>query len=348
MNKREQIQKEATLAILENKFNGLLLVSPRLGKTKLTIDALNTVSKTIKALIMAPKLDILDSWKQEIIKWNLRSNIEITYSWSNSLKKIKDRFHLIIADECHEYNLKVLGLLRIHQINGTRILGLTGTLEDYSKFHLLNILGLKIFYSYTFAQAIEDGIIADYKINCIKLSLDSQEQQEYNKWDNLYKENVNLGKHKSLHFYSSKRIEIIYNSKTKIEETIKFLNKCEERCLIFTGRTNVADQLGEASYHSKSPKDNLEKFKNGEINKLSTVAMISLGITISNLKCVVFNQLKSVESLCIQQAMRSLNLEGDKIANIYIFYLKNTQDETWLKSAIKGFDKSKIKFIENE
>ena len=58
------------------------------------------------------------------------------------------------------------------------------------------------------------------------------------------------------------------------------------------------------------------------------------------------NQLKSEENLAIQQAMRVMNMEGGKKATIYIVYLKNTQDEVWMLSALQGFDQSKIKKID--
>jgi HSP90 family molecular chaperone len=71
--------------------------------------------------------------------------------------------------------------------------------------------------------------------------------------------------------------------------------------------------------------------------------MVSMGITIPDLKVAVFNQLKSGENLAVQQAMRAMNMEGNKKATIYIVYLRNTQDEVWMRSALKGFEASKIK-----
>ena len=41
-----------------------------------------------------------------------------------------------------------------------------------------------------------------------------------------------------------------------------------------------------------------------------------------------------------------MNMEGGKKATIYIVYLKNTQDEVWMLSALQGFDQSKIKKID--
>lgn len=346
MDKRAKIQEEATLTIRTNKYTGLLWISPRVGKSKIVLDALNKITKPIKVLIVAPKLDILESWKQEIAKWGLVDNITVDFSWSNNLKKVVRSYELIICDEIHEYNhAKVLPLLRLRQRAGSRILGLTGTLNDHDYFHINNILSLEVIYKYTFEQAIEDGIIADYKITCIECNLEPSERAMYDNWDNQYKKAVSLQKYKSLNFLAQKRKEIIYNSKVKLLKTNELLENID-RCLVFTASIHVANQVGEASYHSKNKKDSsLVKFQTGEINKLSTVAMISLGITIPNLKHVIFNQLKSIDSLCVQQTMRSMNLEGNSVAEITILYLKNTQDFVWLESALTSFDKKKIKFI---
>jgi superfamily II DNA or RNA helicase len=361
MDKRSKIQKLASSAIVDNKFNGVLFVSPRVGKCKITIDALNTVDKEIKVLITAPQLSILEDWKREVVTWNLGPNIEVDYIWSNSLKKNKGNYHLIVADECHSYNLKVLAELRFHQIKGSRILGLTGTLTQQDEFNLSNILSITPFFTYTFENAIKDKIIADYEITCVGVELDDEdkyilagtetapfyqtERAAYTYWDSQYKNAVQAGRYKNLRFLMSRRTNIIYNSLSKVKITKELLDSLDERCLVFTGRQEIADQLGDGAFHSKANKNNLEDFKTGNINKLAVISMISMGITIPNLKTAIFNQLKSVESLCIQQTMRTMNLQGNAKAKIFIVYLKNTQDEIWMKSALQGFEQSKINLI---
>ena len=361
MKKRDKIQKEASKAVVLNKFNGVLFVSPRVGKCKITIDALNTVDKAIKVLIVAPQLSILEDWKRELVTWGLKDTVEVEYVWSNSLKKNRDTYNLIIADECHSYNLKVLAELRFHQLKGTRILGLTGTLTQQDEFNLGNILNIAPFYTYTFEQAIKDKIIADYEIICVATDLDDidkhvlagteeapfyqTERDAYNYWDGKYKAAVHAGRYKNLRFLMSKRTGIIYNSRAKLNVTRGIVDSMEDRCLVFTGRQEIANQIGDGCFHSKADKSSLEDFKTGKINKLSVISMISMGITIPNLKVAVFNQLKSVESLCIQQTMRAMNLQGKSKAKIYIVYLKGTQDEVWMTSALQGFEKTKIKWI---
>jgi superfamily II DNA or RNA helicase len=217
------------------------------------------------------------------------------------------------------------------------------------------------FYTYTFEQAIKDKIIADYEIICVATDLDDTdkhvlsgteeapfyqtERDAYNYWDSKYKAAVHAGRYKNLRFLMSKRTGIIYNSRAKLNATRGIVDSMVDRCLVFTGRQEIANQIGDGCFHSKADKSSLEDFKSGKINKLSVISMISMGITIPNLKVAVFNQLKSVESLCIQQTMRAMNLQGKSKAKIYIVYLKGTQDEVWMTSALQGFEKTKIKWI---
>lgn len=363
MTKREQIQSEASLAIVDNKFRGILEVAPRVGKSKITIDALNTVEKDINVLIMAPRKEIFKSWEQEIKTWGLRDNVKVEYLWSNSIKKNTKAYHLIIADEIHAYNLKVVSLLSKEQLKGTRILALTGTLDGDTQYLIESTLKLNVLYSYSVKEAIKDQIIADYDIYCIGCELDTTdkyvlagslekpfmqtEAEAYNYWNTRYQTAKIQQRWSALQFPMSKRVDIIYNSRTKFNVTEQIVSDVD-RCIIFSGRQDIADKLGDGSFHSKSDKKALKDFSDGGINKLSVVSMVSMGVTIPNLKVAVFNQLKSGENLAIQQAMRAMNMEGGKKATIFIVYIKDTQDEIWMNSAIKGFEKSKIKFLSYE
>lgn len=357
---REIIQQEATQSIVDNRFLGILEIAPRVGKTKITIDALNTTTKDIDVLIIAPRKEIFDSWKVEFKKWGLRSNINVDFIWSNSLKKNTKTYHLIVADEIHSYNLNVMRLLMKEQNKGSRILALTGTLDGNTQYLIESTLKLSVLYSYSVSDAIKDGIVADYEIFCVGVDLDNSDKyilagneknpfyqtelEAYTYWNNRYNTAKAKQKWSELQFLMSKRTNLIYNSVTKLLKTREIVAKLD-RCLIFTGRQEIADSLGEASYHSKSDKTTLDSFKNGTINKLSTIGKISMGVTILDLKVAVFNQLKSNENLAVQQILRTMNVENNRKAVIYIIYLKNSQDFVWVKSALNGLDQSKIKWL---
>jgi superfamily II DNA or RNA helicase len=355
------VQSTATESIIANKFKGIIEVAPRVGKSKIVIDALNKVEANLKVLITAPRKEIFESWKKEFEIWGLRDNISIDFLWSNSLKKNTVTYNLIICDEVHAYNINVLSLLTLEQAKGTRILSITGTLDGNTQYLLETMLKQEVLYTYSVAEAIEDKIVADYEIICVGCNLDNTlsyvqagnidkqftqtELAAYTYWNDSYQKAKARQQWSSLRFLMSKRLDVIYNSKTKLEATKKILS-LQDRAISFSGRQEIADQLGDESFHSKADKTALDRFKAGKINKLSVVSMVSMGVTITELKVAVFNQLKSEENLAIQQAMRVMNMEGGKKATIYIVYLKGTQDEVWMLSALQGFDPSKIKKID--
>lgn len=360
---REKVQKEATKKIIENKYHCLIHVSPRVGKSKIVIDALNKVNRPLDVLIIAPKKPILESWQVETTKWGLRDDIYIHYSWSNSLKKLDTVYDLIIADEIHEYNKNVLDLLQNHINNNTRIIALTGTLDGDTEYAVTKDLKIPLVYEYSIEQAINDKVVADYEIICIGCELDNTnkyvlagneekrfyqtELEAYTYWNSQYNLAVTRKRWSSLKFLMSARLNIIYNSLTKVNVTKRLLETLDkQRCLIFTGRQEIADTIVPHSFHSKSEEDTLTMFKEGTIDHLAVVSMISMGITIPDLKIAIFNQLKSNENLCVQQSMRVMNMEDGKKATIYIIYLKNTQDEVWMNKALLGFNKNKIKYID--
>jgi len=359
---RNRIQKEATQAIIQNKFNGIIYVSPRVGKSKIVVDAIKKL-KFKKILITAPYNTILDSWTTEFEKWDV-STINITLINQRSLSKVNiEEYHYIICDEVHTLSEAQTEILK----DASHILGLTGSLSRDSMKYLNQELNLKPIYTFSVEEAIEAGIVADYMIYLIPVTLDNKDKYieagtakqkfmttEYanyqyltSQFDKFKRMAWNNKKFDAVKMqFASKRASMLYNAKSKIAAAKKVIEK-HERCLIFTARTEVADSFAK-SYHSKSTEDTLEQFKNGEIDKLAVCEMTNMGITIPNLKVGVFHQMKSSEESAIQKVMRMCNLEGDDVAEIYITYFANTVDEEWIKKAIQGLNPEKIQILGSE
>lgn len=69
ISKRDEIQKLASFNIIKNKFNTLIDIAPRVGKSKICIESFNTLTNK-SILVTAPYNSILESWKNEISKWS--------------------------------------------------------------------------------------------------------------------------------------------------------------------------------------------------------------------------------------------------------------------------------------
>lgn len=362
MLSREIVQNNAVNAIIKHSYAGIVYVSPRVGKSKIVCDILKMPAfKKSKILITAPYNTILDSWTSEFEKWKVNTkNITLINQRSLSKVKLTDYKH-IICDEIHTLSDNQIVEL---QKTDAPILGLTGSLSKESKKLLKDELYVEPIFTYSVEDAINDGIVADYKVYLIGVPLDNKDKYieagtkdskfmttEYANYQYL---TAQFEKFKKMSWnnkkfdavkmqYASKRASMLYTAKSKITVTKKII-AAHNRCLIFTARTETADDFA-TSYHSKSKEDYLEQFKDGTINKLAVCEMTNMGITIPNLKVGIFHQMKSSEESAIQKVMRMCNVEQDEIAEIYITYFINTIDEEWVKKALSGLNPEKIIYV---
>jgi superfamily II DNA or RNA helicase len=358
--KRKKLQSDATLAILDNSFTGIICIAPRVGKSKIICDAIKPM-KTKKFLITAPYNTILESWKKEFEKWRMNpKNITLINQRSLS-KEDLSKYDVIICDEVH--TLSDAQMLLLKDFKG-RLLGASGSISKETEKTLKLELGLQKIFEFTIEQAIEMGIVADYEIILVPVTLDATNKyieagskdakfltteyanyqyhttqfEKFKKmaWNNKKFEFVKMAE-------ASRRAELIYKSRTKIER-VKKLIKDQERCLIFTARTEVADEFA-TGYHSKANPNILTQFMDGELNKLAVCEMTNMGVTFPNLKTGIFHQMRSGEESAIQKVMRMCNVEEDEKATLYIVYYANTVDEEWTKKALIGLNPDKIKII---
>jgi superfamily II DNA or RNA helicase len=95
--------------------------------------------------------------------------------------------------------------------------------------------------------------------------------------------------------------------------TKKLMESIQTKCIIFANTQAQADRLCEYSYHSgnKESEDNLLMFKEGKIDKLSTVLQLNEGVNIPNLKQGIImhaygNERKAAQRINIPVLFKSL------------------------------------------
>ena len=342
------------------------MVSPRVGKSKIIIDALSSLDGSI--LIVAPFNSILDAWEIEIQKWNKSLRERITLVNQRSITN-DHRRDILICDECH--TLSEAQIKKILSLKFKSILGSTGTLSDSSRKALKPIIK-DIIYEYSIKQAIQDGIISNYSIKVITCQLDNKNKyvpagtvkkpfltteigayNYYTKQFNFFKVlgyKDRTGKYDNIKYmYAGKRARLLYSTNSKLEITKNVINKLNDKKLVFTVLTDTADKLSKYSYHSKikaaDRESNLARFKRSRKGLLSVCGMLSMGFTDKKLKIGIFHQLQSSEEQAQQKIMRMCNFVEEGIdAEIYILVYENTVDMDWLQKALAPFDQNKIEY----
>lgn len=361
MVSREEIQNDALKAI-EGCDRCGIAVSMGVGKTLIGLQHIfQNYDDTLKVLVVAPKRSILKSWVDEAKKFNLDHLLaHITFSTYLSLTKQTDDYDIIYLDECH--NLLFTHDAWLSNYKG-RIVGLTGTppkIASSEKGMMVNKY-CPITYKYITDDAINDGILNDYEIVVHKLRLDDRknfmqktkkgqfptsELASYNYWTERL---LNANGGKDIQITRVMRMKALMSFPSKERYAKKLFETIEDKVILFANTQDQADKMCSHSYHSTNADSevNLQKFKSGDINKLSCVLQLNEGVNIPNLKQGIIMHAYGNERKSAQRLGRLLRLNPDEKAIIHILCYSGTVDETWVIQALEQYDNSKITWIEN-
>ena len=356
---REEIQKKALEATLNLNRCGLAL-GTGVGKTLVGLTHAQRANASLKSiLIVAPKLSILQSWKDEAKKHNKEDvliNAEFTTYLSLS-KKDPSAYDIVYLDECH--NLLDSHRSFLDNYKG-QILGLTGTppkRDNTEKGRMVKTY-CPIVYTYVVDDAVEDNILNDYRIivhqlylntsNTVKVSTKkgsfmTSEVNNYNYWRSRIEQAKTP---KQIQLARIMRMKAMMEYPSKETYAKKLMESINTKCIIFANTQAQADRLCKDSYHSNNPQseENLIAFKEGKINKLSCVLQLSEGVNIPNLKQGIIMHAYGNERKSSQRIGRLLRLNPEETAIIHILCYMDTVDETWVKDALETYDQSKIQW----
>lgn len=359
---REDIQTDCLNIMLQHK-RGTAAVSMGVGKTLIGLKYIDHLQGQnmgkLRVLVVAPKLSIFQSWKDDAIKFDIDiTNIEFS-TYLSLYKQNPHVYDVVVLDECH--SLLSSSLVFLENYNG-KILGLTGTppRHNNSEKGLLVNKYCPIRYKYTTDVAVDDNILNNYKIivHTLKLSVlnsipvktkdktfYTSETKNYNYWTQRI---IDANTKKQEQIASIMRMKALMDFRTKETYTRELLIDIDDKCIIFANTQDQADRLCKHSYHSKNEdsEENLERFKNDEIDQLSCVLQLSEGVNIPNLKAGVILHAYGNERKSSQRIGRLLRLNPTETSVIHILCYKNTVDERWVAEALRDLDQTKIKYFD--
>ena len=235
----------------------------------------------------------------------------------------------------------------------------TGTMTSYTEDEIFQRTGLDVVARYPIEQAVQEGVIVDYQITVLTVPLDNtklldfkgKKRTEKKQFDALsWVIDQNELRGQNTMFLRLNRMRIIQKSIAKLEATKRILNAHpNDRILVFCGVTEVADNLGCPSYHSKSSeKQMFLDFAEGKGNHMAVVKIGNTGVTYKPLNKVIINYFDSNGENMAQKILRCMAMEYDNLdkkAEIVIISSNEPVEFKWLKKALEFFQPEKVKFI---
>lgn len=232
-------------------------------------------------------------------------------------------------------------------------------------------------YEITLDQCVAMGLVSPYEIYCLPLELTLGERLEY---DAIHKEfvehKVALGpdafniakvfikskqatseeKYHAAGFYKTirERKSIVDQAQAKITSFKELVNNnLDKRIITFGGLNEFTDKLAKSVeplaevYHSKRTlkkrREALRRFKEGEVNILCSTKALNQGFDIPNANVGIICGLTSKALSMIQRIGRLIRFEEGKVGKIYILYIKDSQEEKWLRNSVR--DLSGVKWL---
>ena len=329
-----------------------------------------------RALVIVPTTQLQEQFKQEFIKWNYTDVLDsvdiLCYASAYKLENV--HYDVVVCDEIH---LGLSPEYRKFFENNTwdRLLCMTATLpEDIEYNEILNKLAPTV-YNISLDECVNLGLVSPYQVICKPIELSDVEQAEYKKANNTFvyakyilgqfdafeRANYIMGPGKNTatsqekaaaaQFYRAirGRKSVVDHATNKITELQKIVIKnIGEKILVFGGSNEFTDKLADATetfsvvYHSgktkKQKEEALKDFRSGDKPVLCSTKALNQGFDVEDATMAVICGLTSKGLTMIQRVGRIIRYQENKIGKIIILYVKDSQEEKWLKSSVKSLN----------
>ena len=374
LSARVKAQTAAKKAIREHNYNCSLLSSVGSGKSKILVDMaeeLFQAGKIKSILYTCDNRRLRDSIKEgfpaELEKWGSEELQKIVQleCYQTTRKWVGKKFDLWLGDEIdaaitpeyikvatnNEFKYKVL---------------LSGTLSA-SKRNVLQKIA-PIVYELSGHDAEQKRIVNKTEYYSYNFKMSDQESKEYVKLNKKIRQLLKINtplEDKTLQFWMRKRKHFLNSLESSARHCRKIISFLEDknknnRIVIFCELREQADKVCNYSYHGENEDEGaLDRFQNGEINKVAVVQKIKRGINLKKTNIGVFESLSGGSTTEFEQRSGRLKrLQVDELAVIIFlipWYKKMNEEgeisyqvtvvQDWIRRATDNIPDLKLKIL---
>jgi superfamily II DNA or RNA helicase len=335
-------------------------------------------------LMSVPKENLIKQWKDEFVKWKYTkelASVDFICHASNSKFNpidyagvVIDEIQLAVAGDVH-------GSLLVHDFSSTKLLCLTGTKPDKVLLEKLLKVAPEAF-ELTLNEAVELKLVSEYTINVIDIPFSGDELMKYKKaqqgfvyYTNLLgkfdafekAQNILKGANSSpmdkrnatmLFTAIRNRKSVAQNAKQKLIVAKQLVDLYPDHYTITFSETNdfttkLHKLCGDRAvmFHSKMKEsekiDALKLFADRRTKKniINSTKALSEGYNVPVINMGIVTAFTSKANTIIQRITRACRYIEGKRAILFILVVPNTQEEQWLKNALK--DVSNVRYFDS-
>jgi superfamily II DNA or RNA helicase len=365
---KDKEQRKALNLWAKYGYNGSIIAGTGFGKSRCGILAIGKLlEENQKALVLVPTNQLQDQFAEEFKKWGYENVLDrVDILCYQSAHKLRDEhYNIVVCDEIH------LGLSPIYRKffehnTYDKLLCMTATIpeEDEYKEYLLKLSPIR--YMITLDECVALKLVAPYEIICVPIDLNDEDKQAYKKANNKFvqakyriggfntfedakailakKIPGDAGAAKMFFDAIRERKQVVQHATSKIDKAKQLVNNHKDgKILVFSGSNDftesIADALGGLYYHSKIGKrrraEVLERFLEESERILCSTKALNQGFNVPDANIGIIAGLDSKSLPLIQRVGRLLRMKEGKSGTIYIIYVKDSQEEKWVKNATK-------------
>lgn len=373
---KDQEQKKALTAWKEADFIGSVIAGTGFGKSRVGVIACGAMIRKHggRGLVLVPTNQLQDQFEEEFKKWGYEDVLDsVDILCYASAHKLRDKTYTVtIADEVH-LGLSPIYREVFLQNNHNRLLCMTATAPEEEEYkELLDEIAPTV-YTISLDECVQKGLVAPYTVYCIPVDLTDGERTAYKAANNMFVHyKYQLGMYDAFNeagrvlrdptaspvqkknatlFYKAirDRKDVVQHAYNKILYTQRIAKiKSDKKILTFAGTNEFTNQMhqilnedGEARrFHSgigkKEKTKALEDFKTNECRILCSTKALNQGFDVPDAQLGIICGLDSKTLAMIQRVGRLLRLSENKVGEVVILYVKDSQEEKWLESSVKN------------
>ena len=270
---------------------------------------------------------------------------------------IDNKYDFVVFDESHAIPPdNILPIVSKIVKNNDKVILASGTYSEDTLLNLKFSTGLQQIVNYSTDDAINDGIVNNFKVEVHLFKLDNTKSVQFGgakKWYSTdYKECQRMSKKIDNSFGQDKmmaalfRMKMINSCQSLVRVVKKWIeNNPDKRFILFTGDEKVGMNYNIPMFNSKSKNnDVLKDFQEYRSNSLCLIKKGGTGVTYESLDTILITDINSNSETLEQRCGRSLLFEEGKESTVHIFCSTEQFQLNWLENSLKSINPNRISY----